>query len=301
LSDRRILDAGRYAWRAGVAALAGVLAVLAVPAPRASPQVTSPVLLYGDSVATESKLALAQQLDAANPGAQLIIRTYPGTALCDWIPSMITGDGALAPRLVVIMFLGTPNRPCVSARGNFAGSWGSDLQAVANYWVQRGTRVLLVGLPGKVPGAPPAPIAATDPSFPARSIAAMEAAIASDGNPLIRYVDAGSVFVGPDGRYDQYLACLPTEGPAQGCGASGAPAGQIQVRNADDEHFCVVGHLDAAAACPVYSSGVLRLAQVVAQGSEGWTVPPPAATPQQAAADAQLAGMLHGAWASLMP
>jgi hypothetical protein len=291
----------KIASRAAAAAILGLLAAVALPARSALPQVSSPVLLYGDSVATESKLVLAQQLVAVNPGAQLIVRTYPGTALCDWMSSMISRDGALAPRLVVIMFTGTPNRPCVAGRGSFAGSWGTDLAAVVSYWVQRGTRVLLVGLPGKVSGTPAAPAAADDPSFPSRAVAAMEASIASGGSPLVRYVDAGTVFAGADGHYDPYLPCLPTEGPAQGCGVPPAPAGQIQVRDADGEHFCVAGHLGAADACPVYSSGVLRLADVVAQASEGWTAPAPAATPEQAAAGARLSGMLLAAWSGLMP
>ena len=291
----------RFASRAAAAGILGLLATVVLPTPPASPQVSSPVLLYGDSVATESKLVLAEQLTAANPGAQLVVRTYPGTALCDWMSSMSSGDGALAPRLVVIMFSGTANRPCVEARGDFAGAWGADLATAVSFWVQRGTRVLLVGLPGRVSGAPGAPAAADDPSFPSRTLGAMEASIASGGNPLVRYVDAGTVFVGADGRYDPDLPCLPTEGPAQGCGVPPAPAGQIQVRDADGEHFCVVGNLSAAQACPVYSSGVLRLAQVVAQGSEGWTLPTAAATPQQAAVDAQLSGMLVAAWSSLMP
>ena len=109
----------------------------------------------------------------------------------------------------------------------------------------------------------------------------MEAALASAGNPLVRYVDTGSEFLGPDGRYDTYLACLPTEGPAQGCGVPPAPAGEIQVRNADGTHFCVVGGLQANQSCPVYSSGVLRLAQVVAQATEGWTLPSAPATPRK--------------------
>lgn len=291
----------RFASRAAAAGILGLLATAVGPIPSASPQVSSPVLLYGDSVATESKLVLAQQLTAVNPGAQVVVRTYPGTALCDWLGSMMSGDGALAPRLVVIMFSGIPNRPCVAARGDFAGSWGTDLATAVSYWVQRGTRILLVGLPGKVSGTPGAPVTADDPSFPSRSVAAMEASIASGGNPLVRYVDAGTVFVGADGRYDPYLPCLPTEGPAQGCGVPPAPAGQIQVRDADGEHVCVVGGLSATEACPVYSSGVLRLAQVVAQGSEGWTLPTAAATPQRAAVDAQLSGMLVAAWSSLMP
>ena len=83
------------------------------------------------------------------------------------------------------------------------------------------------------------------PSFDARSVARMEADVASGGNPLVRYVDLSPVFVGADGRYDQYLSCLPTEGAPQGCGAAPAPAGQIQVRNTDGQHFCVVGHLSA--------------------------------------------------------
>jgi hypothetical protein len=261
----------------------------------------SPIVLYGDSVATESSAVLAQQLSAANLGAPVIVQTYPGTALCDWIPRMIAEGAAVAPQLVVIMFIGTPARPCVAAQGSYAGSWGTDLQAVTNYWTQRGTRVLLVGLPGRVAGTPSAPQTVSDPSFPARTIDPMEAALASAGNPLVRYVDTGSEFLGPDGRYDEYLPCLPTEGPAQGCGVPPAPAGEIQVRNADGTHFCVIGHLQANQACPVYSSGVVRLAQVVAQASEGWTLPSAPATPQEAATDAQLAGLLLGAWSALMP
>jgi hypothetical protein len=291
----------RFASRAAAAGIVGLLATIALPPPSASSQVSSPAVVYGDSVATEGKAVLAQQLSAANQGSPVIARTYPGTALCDWIPSMISRDGALAPRLVVVMFSGTLNRPCVSGRGDDTGSWATDLRAVVSYWVQRGTRVLLVGLPGMVSGTPPAPLAATGPSFPARSIAAIEASIASGGNPLVRYVDAGRVFVGHDGRYDQYLPCLPTEGPAQGCGVAPAPTGEIEVRDADREHFCVVAGLSAAEACPVYSSGVVRLAEVVAQATEGWMLPTPVVTPQQAAVYAQLSGMLAASWSRLMP
>ena len=214
---------------------------------------------------------------------------------------MLAEGAALAPQLVVIMFTGTAARPCVTASGNYAASWGADLQEVTNYWAQRGTRVLLVGLPGRVGGTPSAPQTVSDPSFPARAINPMEAALASAGNPLVRYVDTGSEFLGPDGRYDTYLACLPTEGPAQGCGVPPAPAGEIQVRNADGTHFCVVGGLQANQSCPVYSSGVLRLAQVVAQATEGWTLPSAPATPQEAAAGTQLAGLLLTAWSTLTP
>ncbi len=208
---------------------------------------------------------------------------------------------ALSPQLVVIIFTGIPNRPCIAAQGAYGVSWENDLQQVASFWAQRGTRVLLVGLPGEVSGAPTVPIAPTDPSFDARSVARMEADVASGGNPLVRYVDLSPVFVGADGRYDQYLSCLPTEGAPQGCGAAPAPAGQIQVRNTDGQHFCVVGHLSAIEACPVYSSGVLRLAQSVAQATEGWPLPSNPTTAEEAAAGGQLVLQLRTAWSGLAP
>ncbi len=69
--------------RAFVLGLLAAICLAAAPA-RAVEDRDQVLLLYGDSIATESSDYLEQQM--SEPGWDMVVRAFPGASLCDWYP-----------------------------------------------------------------------------------------------------------------------------------------------------------------------------------------------------------------------
>ena len=218
--------------------LLGVGAVVLGAACRAPAPPPPPpsVIVYGDSLTTQSYNNIAAGL--ARPGWDVIIRQYPGTAICDWLPQM-TSDGNLNAKLVIMEFTGNMFTSCTQNRGGFNTVYSLDSRTVANLWASRGVKVLWVSPPGAQGTTGPAPLRAIDQG------------VANQYGQS--FVDAGATLMAPDGAWPLTLPCLSFEVTDGYCGADG----QIQVRtSAANYHLCLVD--SGFGSCPVYSSGIFR-------------------------------------------
>ena len=216
------------------------------------------VVLYGDSLAWESRAYFVWDLVAA--GADVETRTYGGTAICDFLDQMRADASGLKPDAVVIEFSGNALTPCV--RSAAAGQGGLDL--VDTYRADAETvmsifpaaRIYFAGSPvsekasedGEVHGA-------MDGLY--REIAAHEA--------NVRYVDAGAAVL-DDCRWTETLSCLPGEPCAGGTDPLGRSVNVV--RAPDGVHFCPAAkdaQRGVTATCPVWSSGAYRYGSAMAQ------------------------------------
>ena len=74
------------------------------------------VILYGDSLAFESRDAFALALQRGND-IEVVDRTYGGTAICDQLDRMPQDLHDLQPAAVVIEFAGNNVTPCMQEIG----------------------------------------------------------------------------------------------------------------------------------------------------------------------------------------
>ena len=68
------------------------------------------MIVYGDSIMTESQVFIAVGL--AKPGWRVVVRQFPGTAMCDWDPVDAGQDATLDAHVVVTAFSGDVLTPC---------------------------------------------------------------------------------------------------------------------------------------------------------------------------------------------
>ena len=115
------------------------------------PAAEARVVLYGDSLAAESADLFREALAAAGV-ADVQVKTFGGTAICDWLDRMQTDATVLAPTAVVVEFSGNALTPCMTdARGRslvddpvaYHDKYRTDAQAVLDVFGATGTRGLL--------------------------------------------------------------------------------------------------------------------------------------------------------------
>ena len=223
--------------------LAAVLVASTAPA---SAQIAPPrVLVYGDSLAWEASAGIEQTIEAQLPGWDAVMRTDPGTAVCNALPRM-RADGNLNARVVVMEYVAVALGPCMAGKDRLAQHTADTATALA-LWASRGVPVVLVGAP-RVVGEPRDLIDA---------VAINRDLAAATGQT---FVDAGVLLRDPwTGVYQHRLPCLAGEGADQGCGLDGL----IDVRDESGSHFCAIHNRSP---CPVYSSGIVRFAAPIADG-----------------------------------
>jgi hypothetical protein len=213
-----------------------------VPAPR-----PSRIALYGDSLVSES----AQDFSflAGESGASVRVRTYPGTAICDFFSSMAADAAGWRPSVAVLAFSGDAFTPCMGGVQlgtlEYYANYRDDAQWAIAIFRSAGTRVILVGLP--LDSSP-------NLSQNASSLNDIYQSL-SDTDPGVTYDDAGQAVLAR-GAFTWTLPCVQGE-PCTG------PNGTNVVRAPDGIHFCpdgrttLVGGLEE---CNVYSSGAVRFA-----------------------------------------
>jgi hypothetical protein len=223
--------------------------------------VASPVVvLYGDSLANESKTYFQDAL-AASGITDVSTRTFGGTALCDWLDDMREDVGALRPTSVVIEFSGNAFTSCMHDASDapltgdaYYTKYFDDAEEALSIFAPTGARVFFVGTPLSRHAAE-----TQDPN--ARRLNSLYAQATPFGNS--EYVDAGDTVL-DHGKWTETLPCLPNE-PCNTTDANGARASVV--RAPDGVHFCPA----AAAAvngvtgeCPVWSSGAYRFGNAMA-------------------------------------
>jgi hypothetical protein len=225
------------------------------PPPPPPPKVVS---VYGDSLVWEARFALGELLRPLGPNR---VRSWGGTALCDYVHQIVDDARAQPTRLVVIGFTGNALTPCMHHHGPaptselVAAMYVADLNAVVDELHALGVPVLLVG-------APPGVDADGASYWPAINDA--WAAAAANWRSLgarVSYADAGSALA-EGGQWTATLPCLPDEGSDAGC-----VDGRIPVRSVDKGHFCpALGAAPDGAIpeCGVWSSGAWRYGQSIA-------------------------------------
>ena len=244
--------------RSGSASDVGNTADAEIAQPGAAPT----VILYGDSLASESQNHFRAALVGAGI-ADVHTRTFGGTALCDWLAAMREDADALHPRAVVIEFSGNALTPCMHDANSapltgdayYAKYLEGATEALAIF-SRSGTRVYFVG----------APLTRRAAESGARAAGRLNALYAALGSArFVRYVDAGAAVL-DHGAWTSVLPCLSDEPCTGGTDATGTRVNVV--RAADGTHFCPAPPTPDAAAtgdCPVWSSGAFRFGTAIAQ------------------------------------
>jgi hypothetical protein len=238
------------------------------------------VIVYGDSLTSQSASYISYFLAQKRPGWRRYVRHYGGTALCDFLDEM-RADANLNAKVVVIQFSGNDMSPCMSGAASETPAWYAryrqDAQYAANLWKGRGARILFVGNPRGVCAVPPHPL---DDTY--RQVAAQygmnftdapELALTLDiqpllggsaaatpppgitGEPALLAVSSWPCAVSVPSRVFAYaMPCLSFEDAAHGC-----VIGTISVRNGTAASPAT--HFDQHG---TYSAGAFRFGTTIA-------------------------------------
>jgi hypothetical protein len=227
----------------------------------APPSTPVPIVLYGDSLAVEAQETFQQALTASGR-AEVWLRTFVGTAICDFFGAMQDDLGHLHPAAVVMAFSGNAMTPCMSARPGAPSAvldrYRADADAVMRLYEPASTGVYWIG--------PPISRRAAETGDPSWAQLLQLYSGLADRYPNARYVDAGRVVL-RGGGYTDVLPCLAGE-PCAGWPdpVTGQPANRV--RSPDGLHFCPVA-VDsddgATSHCPVWSSGAWRFGLAMAR------------------------------------
>jgi hypothetical protein len=234
-----------------VAADGGIFSFGGAPFDGSVPELPPPgpprVAMYGDSLASEA----GQDFDyvASQSGASAIVRTFPGTAPCDFLASMAADAQGWQPTAAVIAFSGDDFTPCMAGyqlgTPQYFAKYQTDLQAAISIFRSVGTKVVLVGLPMD---------AYANLSQNAMALNQISQSLAAS-NVGVTYDDAGQAVMA-NGQFTWTLPCLSSE-PCTGSGGTNV------VRAPDGVHFCPDGDTTLVGGfeeCNVYSSGAFRFA-----------------------------------------
>lgn len=211
------------------------------------------VVLYGDSLAWEAQDAFVQAL-SVRPDLEVTVRTFGGTAICDWLDQMADDAATFAPGMVVVEFSGNSFTSCMHADDGMplpdaavTERYAADAEAAIATFAPIGTQVVFAGAPPSM-----------DSRLGRLNDLYRQIALRHDG---VRYTDAGASVVAEDASFTVVLPCLDDEP------CVGGLDGQNVVRAADGIHFCPAGgeaDLGVTGTCPVWSSGAHRYGRALA-------------------------------------
>ncbi len=201
--------------------------------PPSPPLASRTVVLYGDSLAWESRGYFTSTMATAGI-THVITRTMGGTAICDALPSMQIDAATLHPDAVVVEFSGNAFTPCMrDASGQpFTGAalyakYVADVEHIISIFAGSDTEVYFAGAPISLQEAQAHDAYADLYNH-------MYASLTAD-NARVRYIDAGAAVL-EHGRWTETLPCLADEPCTGRSGDSGL--GVNVVRAPDGHHFC---------------------------------------------------------------
>jgi hypothetical protein len=252
----------RRTFLARFAAVALLALALVVPAGAADASSTTKVVVYGDSLVWEAHDYVT--FLAALNGYSGEVRSFGGTATCDWFADMRTHLAEVRPAVVVLAFSGNNMTPCMQPhqrmlRGDdLAAKYAKDTAAAVAIARHYGARVVLVG-------APRSEATRYDPRWDLIPHEYRE--VAARDPQHVRYADGGAL-IAPHGAWSMTRPCLARE---QGIVDSDGRhvctrANRIAVRAPDGAHFCPGNRAavrGVTGSCPRYSSGALRYATTI--------------------------------------
>jgi hypothetical protein len=205
------------------------------------------IAFYGDSLASEAAPNFVFLASAS--GASARVRTFPGTATCDYFAAMAADAQEVQPNVAVLAFSGNAFTPCMAGyqpgTPQFFAKYLNDTQTAISIFQSVGAKVVLVGLPLDA-------TASLSQNIP--PLNQIDQSLAGS-DPGVTYDDAGQAVMA-NGQFTWTLPCLSFE-PCSG------PNGTNVVRAPDGVHFCPsgmstrVGYFEE---CNVYSSGAFRFA-----------------------------------------
>jgi hypothetical protein len=241
--------------RAATIAVVAATVVAGVGALALGPARPHRVLLYGDSLSSQSNVYFRELLTEGGD-VELTSRAVAGTALCGWFDTMHEDARAVQPDVVILQFAGNNLPECVRGGPDddvpllreTADVYEDDLQTALTIFVSQGARVYVV--------APPGNVGETEPAGPLED---RYAQVALAFSPEVQLVEAGLALRGDDGVYRSTMPCLAAEGESEGCAD-----GRIPVRASDGGHFCD-DDTGPSGACAAYASGAFRYARAMAE------------------------------------
>lgn len=202
------------------------------------------VALWGDSLAWESKDAFTRAV-RADGRASVLVRTWGGTAPCDWLPDMRDQAQRWRPTTAVLVFSGNQITACMKGR-DMVTAYRQDVTKAVDLLTEHGIDVVLVEAPPRrdqpVDSAGMTPL---DRVW-------MDIARTHDRT---RVAPAGRVLTN-NGRYTTTMPCDPDE--------TCDPGGIVTVRSPDGVHFCPVAEKPMGL-CPVPAPGAVRFGSEIAR------------------------------------
>jgi hypothetical protein len=178
-------------------------------------------------------------------GAEVQVRAWGGTAICDWLDDMRVQVRRWEPTVAVLSFSGNGLSACMRGRDLLA-AYREDAAAAVDLLTTAGVQVDLVAAPPRRDQAV-GDDGTTELGRVWRSVAA--------GNDRARVIESGRV-VTDHGRWATALPCRRGEPCARG--------GTVTVRSPDGVHFCPVD-LPPMSRCPVYAAGAERYGSAMAR------------------------------------
>ncbi|ABD10418.1 hypothetical protein ThrDRAFT_03767 [Frankia casuarinae] len=202
------------------------------------------VALWGDSLAWEAGDAF-DEAARADGGTAVLVRTWGGTAPCDWLMDIRDQARRWRPTTAVLVFSGNQVTPCMQGR-DLVTAYREDVTKAVTMLTNQGIEVVLVDAPPRrdqtVDEAGMTPL---DRLW--RQIAAE--------HERTRVVPAGRVLT-MDGRFTSTMPCA--------AGETCEPGGVVTVRSPDGVHFCPLPQKPMTA-CPVPSPGAVRFGTAIAR------------------------------------
>jgi hypothetical protein len=232
--------------------------------PAAYPAAQGPlrVAIYGDSLAWEARPAFSEAITAKGR-AVVLLRTFGGTAICDWLRIMRTDEKTWHPQAVAVEFSGDTFTACMHDGRGLPLSptardarYALDAQQVVRIFSPTVTRLYFVNYPISA-GEDPSPSAEWN------RLNGIYAVLAAR-SPKAEFVDAAQS-VEDHGHYTDALPCLMGEQ----CTGPIGPGGQHEnlVRAPDGVHFCPNGVYainGVTVPCAIWSSGAYRYGRAMA-------------------------------------
>jgi len=225
------------------------LVVVACPSPGgaatpAAPAVPRPlVVLFGDSMLSETSAAVRASLRALKPAWEVEVRAFPGTGICSWLDEMRATDA----QAVALLFTGVVFTDCILNQRKWPEAYLSDAASAASIFRAKGTEVIWLGWPR-----------------PARHVVSPHL----DDTIWHYYKQVAGEYgehVADPGvaLFDPATATYPMTMPCLTPSELGCAGGRVRVRDARGGHLCPL--TDLSGPCPVYSSGVRRYALAAAR------------------------------------